>query len=102
MISNSQLPRDRMGICWIVENKIIDVGMNLTYSSASGLLIIFIGMEFWFFKFQHVGLLEKMLQDFLLGEHLLLIGNQGVGKNKLTDKLLQLMNRPREYIQLHR
>lgn len=51
---------------------------------------------------QHVGLLEKMLQDFLLGEHLLLIGNQGVGKNKLTDKLLQLMNRPREYIQLHR
>jgi hypothetical protein len=47
-------------------------------------------------------LLRSMLQDFLLGEHLLLIGNQGVGKNKLTDRLLQLMRREREYIQLHR
>jgi len=26
----------------------------------------------------------------------------GVGKNKLADRLLQLLNRPREYIQLHR
>lgn len=30
------------------------------------------------------------------------MGNQGVGKNKLADRLLQLLNRPREYIQLHR
>jgi len=43
-----------------------------------------------------------MLQDFVLGEHLLLVGNQGVGKNKLVDRFLQLVNRPREYIQLHR
>lgn len=42
------------------------------------------------------------MQDFVLGEHLLLVGNQGVGKNKLADRLLQLLNRPREYIQLHR
>lgn len=46
--------------------------------------------------------LELMLQDFVLGEHLLLVGNQGVGKNKLADRFLQLLNRPREYIQLHR
>ncbi|KAJ6647144.1 von Willebrand factor A domain-containing protein 8 [Pseudolycoriella hygida] len=51
---------------------------------------------------QHVRLLEHLLQDFLIGNHLLLVGNQGVGKNKIADKLLQLMNRPREYIQLHR
>lgn len=51
---------------------------------------------------QHVILLENLIQDFLIGNHLLLVGNQGVGKNKLTDRLLQLMNRPREYIQLHR
>jgi len=51
---------------------------------------------------QHVSALEWLLQDFLLGEHLLLVGNQGVGKNKLADRLLQLLNRPREYIQLHR
>lgn len=51
---------------------------------------------------QHVKLLEWLLQDFLLGSHLLLVGNQGVGKNKIADRLLQLLNRPREYIQLHR
>lgn len=43
-----------------------------------------------------------MLKDFKLGEHLLLIGNQGVGKNKVADRFLQLLNRPRQYIQLHR
>ncbi|XP_050442272.1 von Willebrand factor A domain-containing protein 8 [Adelges cooleyi] len=51
---------------------------------------------------QHLRQLELMLQDFILGEHLLLVGNQGVGKNKLVDRFLQLLNRPREYIQLHR
>ncbi|XP_031637278.1 von Willebrand factor A domain-containing protein 8 [Contarinia nasturtii] len=51
---------------------------------------------------QHVEILERLLQDFLIGNHLLLVGNQGVGKNKVVDRLLQLMNRPREYIQLHR
>ncbi|KAF4526552.1 hypothetical protein B566_EDAN009123 [Ephemera danica] len=51
---------------------------------------------------QHLAVLEWLLQDFQLGEHLLLVGNQGVGKNKLADRLLFLLNRPREYIQLHR
>ncbi|KAI9020492.1 AAA domain-containing protein [Hyaloraphidium curvatum] len=47
-------------------------------------------------------ILREMLKDWKLGEHLLLIGNQGVGKNKLSDKFLQLLRLPREYIQLHR
>ncbi|XP_062831671.1 von Willebrand factor A domain-containing protein 8 isoform X2 [Anolis carolinensis] len=51
---------------------------------------------------QHMMVMEDMLKDFLLGEHLLLVGNQGVGKNKVVDKFLQLLNRPREYFQLHR
>ncbi|KOC69518.1 Uncharacterized protein KIAA0564 [Habropoda laboriosa] len=51
---------------------------------------------------QHVALLENLLQDFTLRQNLLLVGNQGVGKNKIVDRLLQLLNRPREYIQLHR
>jgi von Willebrand factor A domain-containing protein 8 len=56
-----------------------------------------------FYETQHyVRLLEKILQDFQLGYHTCLIGNQGVGKNKLIDRLLHLMNYPREYIQLHR
>ena len=50
----------------------------------------------------HTRVLEQMLRDLSLGEHLLLMGNQGVGKNKLTDRLLELMWREREYVQLHR
>ncbi|KAF5377791.1 hypothetical protein D9757_008075 [Collybiopsis confluens] len=38
----------------------------------------------------------------VMGEHLVLLGNQGVGKNKVIDRLCQLLQRPREYIQLHR
>lgn len=33
---------------------------------------------------------------------ILLIGNQGVGKNRLVDHLLSLLNMPRQYMQLHR
>uniref|UniRef100_A0A674IG47 von Willebrand factor A domain-containing protein 8 n=1 Tax=Terrapene triunguis TaxID=2587831 RepID=A0A674IG47_9SAUR len=50
----------------------------------------------------HMMVMEDMLKDFLLGEHLLLVGNQGVGKNKIVDRFLHLLNRPREYLQLHR
>ncbi|GAB1605806.1 von Willebrand factor A domain-containing protein 8-like [Argonauta hians] len=51
---------------------------------------------------QHLLVMEDMLKDYSLGEHLLLVGNQGVGKNKIVDRFLQLLNQPREYIQLHR
>jgi energy-coupling factor transporter ATP-binding protein EcfA2 len=51
---------------------------------------------------RHTLHLEWMAKDFVLGEHILLIGNQGVGKNKLADRMLQLMRREREYMQLHR
>jgi von Willebrand factor A domain-containing protein 8 len=51
---------------------------------------------------QQTLILEQMLIDYTLGEHLLLIGNQGVGKNKLADRFLQLLRLPRQYIQLHR
>lgn len=44
-----------------------------------------------------------MAKDILADErHILLIGNQGTGKNKLSDRLCHLMNWPREYMQLHR
>ncbi|KAJ8030585.1 von Willebrand factor A domain-containing protein 8 [Holothuria leucospilota] len=51
---------------------------------------------------QHMLVMEDMLKDYKLNENLLLVGNQGVGKNKLVDRFLHLMNRPRQYIQLHR
>ena len=56
-----------------------------------------------FFENQgHNRVMRDLALDFLLGEHLLIIGNQGVGKNKLTDRFLELLEYPREYIQLHR
>jgi len=51
---------------------------------------------------QHIAVLRAMLIDWNLGRHLLLIGNQGVGKNKLADRLLGLLQIEREYLQLHR
>jgi MoxR-like ATPase len=50
----------------------------------------------------HVALLREMLMEWEGGGHLLLLGDQGVGKNKLADKLLQLLGAEREYVQLHR
>ncbi|RNA15401.1 von Willebrand factor A domain-containing 8 [Brachionus plicatilis] len=50
----------------------------------------------------HSKILNNLYQDFSLGEHLLLIGNQGTGKNKLVDRFLMLTQTPREYLQLHR
>ena len=47
-------------------------------------------------------LTSAQLKDYALGEHLLLVGNQGVGKNKIADQFLHLLHTPREYIQLHR
>ena len=46
--------------------------------------------------------MESMKKQLDLGHHLLLLGNQGVGKNKLCDRLLELHSMPRQYIQLHR
>jgi MoxR-like ATPase len=50
----------------------------------------------------HARVMRDFALDFSMNEHLLLIGNQGVGKNKLTDRFLELLEYPREYIQLHR
>ena len=47
--------------------------------------------------------LYSILTDYLNNERaLLLIGDQGVGKNKVIDKFFSLMNIEREYMQLHR
>ena len=51
---------------------------------------------------EHLTVMRDMARDLRLGSHLLLIGNQGVGKNKITDRFLHLINRPRHYMQLHR
>ncbi|EFC37159.1 predicted protein [Naegleria gruberi] len=51
---------------------------------------------------QHAIVMKAMLKDHLIGDHSLLIGYQGVGKNKITDQFLNLLQCEREYMQLHR
>ncbi|KAI0327509.1 hypothetical protein GY45DRAFT_1355662 [Cubamyces sp. BRFM 1775] len=60
-------------------------------------------MDHFYDNSRQTGLMRDLAIDFeILGEHLVLLGNQGVGKNKVVDRLCQLLGRPREYIQLHR
>ena len=52
---------------------------------------------------QQSRMLLFFVQDLVvLREHLLLMGAQGTGKNKLIDQTLELLDRPREYVQLSR
>ena len=51
---------------------------------------------------RHSKVMEGLLRDHASEKGILLIGNQGVGKNKIADRLLELLGREREYIQLHR
>lgn len=55
-----------------------------------------------FFDNPNQSLLLRDLGMDLQTEHILLLGNQGVGKNKIIDRLCELLRRPREYIQLSR
>ncbi|KAI0943485.1 hypothetical protein AcW1_002637 [Taiwanofungus camphoratus] len=60
-------------------------------------------MEHFYDNSLQTGLMRDLAVDLeVLGEHLVLLGNQGVGKNKIVDRLCQLLERPREYVQLHR
>ena len=51
---------------------------------------------------RHAALVRDLLYDFKEAAPSLLIGNQGVGKNVVADRLLQLLRCEREYVQLHR
>lgn len=101
-VSITKPKRQTMPITEIhVENNLLRIGKTSTEQYKTNAVTKIPDIVFYDVP-QHVALLEQLLQDFLLGNHLLLVGNQGVGKNKVADRLLQLMNRPREYIQLHR
>ena len=51
----------------------------------------------------HVDTIQDMLEAWQNGERaLLLLGNQGVGKNMIIDRICEIANWEREYIQLHR
>jgi len=51
---------------------------------------------------EHLELLSGMRAEWDIGRHLLLIGPQGVGKNRLADRFCELLGRRREYVELHR
>ncbi|XP_045461527.1 von Willebrand factor A domain-containing protein 8 [Harmonia axyridis] len=98
---NQNLVDEQQKLKCDVENGILTIGNTSTNVYVTDHLTKVPNILFYDVP-QHIRLMEKVLQDFLLGQHLLLVGNQGVGKNKIVDRFLELMNRPREYIQLHR
>ncbi|TKR72344.1 hypothetical protein L596_019812 [Steinernema carpocapsae] len=81
------------------KQKLIDIGAATENSAEMQTMVPDI---LFYDNKQHLHVMDDMAKDFQLGHHLLLIGNQGVGKNKITDRFLQLINRPRQYMQLHR
>ena len=57
---------------------------------------------FWDIQ-SHIRIIQTLLCEWTSGERaFLLLGNQGTGKNKICDRLCELLNHEREYIQLHR
>ena len=51
----------------------------------------------------HIDAIRDLLREWMTGERsFLMLGNQGVGKNMIVDRLCQAANFEREYIQLHR
>ena len=51
----------------------------------------------------HIALIRDLLRDWNRNERaVLLLGNQGVGKNMVVDRICQIANFEREYLQLHR
>ncbi|RNF05748.1 putative heat shock protein HslVU, ATPase subunit HslU [Trypanosoma rangeli] len=50
----------------------------------------------------HESIIAWLAKQYAVGNNILLIGNQGVGKNKVVDAFLARIGVPRQYIQLHR
>jgi MoxR-like ATPase len=51
----------------------------------------------------HTKIIHDVLAEWKNGERsFLFLGNQGTGKNKITDRICEIGNWEREYIQLHR
>lgn len=65
-------------------------------------LIPTLGNSFYNNNTQSLILRDLAVDLQIMGEHLLLMGNQGTGKNKVIDRIVELLGRPREYMQLHR
>ncbi|KAG7095577.1 hypothetical protein E1B28_006310 [Marasmius oreades] len=85
------------------ESKATIVPLFDAKKDAEGVASLVPHMDHFYDNSQQIGLMRDLAIDMeLLGEHLVLLGNQGVGKNKIVDRLCQLLRRPREYVQLHR
>lgn len=65
-------------------------------------LVPSLGNSFYNNNTQSLILRDLAIDLQVMSEHLLLMGNQGTGKNKVIDRVVELLGRPREYMQLHR
>ena len=86
----------------VVDSKVVSIGdfsMNLFDAKRPEM----VPSPNFFDIHSHVLTIKNLLEDWKSGERaFLLLGNQGVGKNMVVDRLCQITNHEREYIQLHR
>ncbi|KAG5510829.1 hypothetical protein JKF63_07901 [Porcisia hertigi] len=71
-----------------------------TYTQAESALVPFV--TGFHANHVHESILAWLAKQYAMGSNILLIGNQGVGKNKVVDVFLSRLGIPRHYIQLHR
>ena len=85
-----------------VKNDIVQIG-DVSFNQYNGQNPELIPNPLFFHIPQHVLILHDLLRALKSGEkHFLLIGNQGTGKNKLADHLLNLLQKERESICMHK
>ena len=76
---------------------------NVTVSTRQPTEIALVPNPLYFENETQSRTLQEMLRGYSIDNNpILLIGNQGVGKNKMVDYLLYLLRAEREYVQLHR
>lgn len=97
-----QTPRKKLRITFDEDHTSVTIGSLVFSPLVAKQLQLVPSPVFWDIQ-SHVRIIQTLLSEWTTGERaFLLLGNQGTGKNKICDRLCQLLNHEREYIQLHR
>lgn len=100
--NTSQTPKKKLRVRFDEDGKSVKIGALVFSPLVAKHLELVPSPLFWDIP-SHIRIIQCLLSEWTIGERaFLLLGNQGTGKNKICDRLCQLLNHEREYIQLHR
>jgi von Willebrand factor A domain-containing protein 8 len=100
--NDSQEPKKKMRVKFDKEGESVKIGALVFSPLVAKHIELVPNPLFWDIP-SHIRAIQTLLSEWTTGERaFLLLGNQGTGKNKICDRLCQLLNHEREYIQLHR